>query len=299
MAFLDQLRGLFDDPPPAHAFEIAPTGIAWAVRTGRRKEPPQFGFRAFSGPVLLISPMRDNVLDPAALASQVASLVPLPNNRRRRDAALILPDYCARIAVLDFESFPSEPEEQSSLVRFRMKKTVPFDLDTAAVSFHSVKSGKKWEVVAAAASQEIVAKYEAPFRAAGYMPGFATTSMLATMDLMPKHGLNVAVKLCDRVLTVALCEARHPKLVRCVELEGSDFEEIMGVLFPTFAYAEDELKRRPERIMMCGFGDATPALREHWQGELGVPVEAMRTRWGDPGEHNAGLMGWMQAQEAA
>ncbi len=298
MALLQQLRGLFDDPPPAYAFEITPTGISWAQRATRR-QAPQFGFREFQGDVLSVSPVRDNVNDPAALASVIAGLVPAGNSRRRREAAIILPDYCARIAVLDFESFPGEPEEQSPLVRFRMKKTVPFDLDTAAVSFHASKSGKRWEVVVAAASQEIVAKYEAPFRAAGYMPGFATTSMLATMDLMPKSDLNVAVKLCDRVLTVALCDGRRPKLVRCVELEGSNFDEIMGVLFPTFAYAEDELKRRPARIVLCGFGESTHALREHWQTDLGVPVEPMHTRWGDPAEHNAGLMGWMQAQEAA
>ncbi len=284
MSLLDTLRGVFDDPPPAHVFEISPTGIAFAVR---QKPQPSFGFRQFPGPVLSISPVRDNVNVPAA------------NTRRRRDAAIILPDYCARITVLDFESFPSEPAEQASLVRFRMKKTVPFDLDTAAVSFSSSKAGKKWEIVAAAASQEIVAKYEAPFRAAGYVPGFCTTSMLASMDLMPKSGLNVAVKLCDRVLTVALCDGRHPKLVRCVELEEAGFDEIMGVLFPTFAYAEDELKRRPDRMVMCGFGDSTHALRDQWQTELGVPVEPLRTLWGDAGEHNAGLMGWMQAQEAA
>lgn len=299
MAFLDQLRGLFDDPPPSFAFEIAPAGIAWAVRAGRRGEAPQFGFREYTADAVSISPMKDNILDPEALAAQVASLVPAPGHRRRREAAIILPDYCARIAVLDFESFPSDPGEQASLVRFRMKKTVPFDLDTAAVSFHPVKTGKRWEVVAAAASQEIVSKYEAPFRAAGYVPGFCTTSMLAAMDLMPKTGLNVAVKLTGRLLTVALCDGRQPKLVRCVEVEDGGFEEIMSVLFPTFAYAEDELKRRPDRMVICGFGASTESAQEQWQAELGVPVEPMQTPWGTPGESNAGLMGWVQAQEAA
>ena len=42
--------------------------------------------------------------------------------RKRRDVALILPDYCTRIAVLDFDNFPSDPKEQVSLVRFRLKE---------------------------------------------------------------------------------------------------------------------------------------------------------------------------------
>ena len=49
---------------------------------------------------------------------------------------MILPDYAARVSVLDFDSFPSTPEEQLSLVRFRVKKTIPFDIDSAAVSYY-------------------------------------------------------------------------------------------------------------------------------------------------------------------
>ena len=55
--------------------------------------------------------------------------------KKRRPAAVILPDYAARVSVLDFDSFPSSPEEQLSLVRFRVKKTIPFDIDSAAVSY--------------------------------------------------------------------------------------------------------------------------------------------------------------------
>jgi len=47
---------------------------------------------------------------------------------------VILPDFAARMAVLDFSQFPADPDEQRALVRFRMKKTVPFDVDAAAVS---------------------------------------------------------------------------------------------------------------------------------------------------------------------
>jgi type IV pilus assembly protein PilM len=298
MSILDRLGGLFEDPPPLHVFELSQAGIAWAVRSPRRGQPPRLGFQRVEAGVLTLSPVRDNVADPAAFARAVAEAVPANGGgRRKREAAVILPDYCARVAVLDFESFPGEHDEQLQLVRFRLKKAVPFDLDSATVNFHAHRSGKHWEVVVAAASEEIVAKYEAPFRQAGYLPGFCTTSMLAAMDLMPARDLNVAAKLSDRVLTVALCDGRHPKLVRCVELAEMTFEEVMAVLYPTLAYAEDELRRKPARMVICGFGDATSALREQWATDLQIPVEAMRSHWADPGEFNAGLMGWLQAQE--
>ncbi len=300
MSILNQLGSLFDDPAPSHVFELSQAGIAWAVRSTRRGQPPKIGFQRFEGEVLVLSPVKDNVVQPEALARAVAGAIPANGGgRRKREAAIILPDYCTRVSVLDFESFPGEHDEQLQLVRFRLKKAVPFDLDSARVNFQAHKSGKHYEVVVAAASEEIVARYEAPFRQAGYLPGFCTTSMLAAMDLVPARDLNLAVKLCDRVLTVALCDGRHPKLVRCVELAEMTFEDVMAVLYPTLAYAEDELRRRPVKMLICGFGDATEALREQWSVDLGIPVETMRSHWADPGEFNTGMIGWLQAQEPA
>ena len=116
---------------------------------------------------------------------------------------------------------------------------------------------------------------------------------------MPAEGLNVAVKSCGRVLTVAICEARNPKLVRCVELDSLDMDEVMAVLFPTLAYAEDELPEKPQMVYACGFGEATGALRAQCETDLGLGVEPLRSPWGPPTMSNAGLLGWLQGQESA
>lgn len=295
---LDQLRRLVEDPPPAYAFELSEDGIAFAVRSGKQAE--EVHFRPFGFDVLAVSPVKDNMVAPEAFAGMVQSLVPPQMHRKRRDAALILPDYCARIAVLDFDSFPADRDEQLALVRFRMKKTVPFDMDSAAVNYQQIKTGgKKTEVVVAAAAVEIVAKYEAPFRAAGYQPGYVTTSILASMDLMPAEGLNLCAKLSGKALTVAVCRGRQPKLVRCVELDGLTAEEITGVLYPTLAYAEDELGERPQRMLTCGFTRLTPGVRTQCEDEMGIAMETLDSIWGPAGETNAGLLGWLQSQEAA
>lgn len=293
MSLLDQLAAFVDDPPPAYAFEISAAGMGWAVRGGH-KSGPQLVFKPWESGVLNVSPIADNVLQPDMFLAAIAALN-APNGKRRRDTALILPDYCARIAVLDFESFPAEAEEQLALVRFRLKKTVPFDVDSAAVNFHMQKAhGKKVEVVVAAAAHEIVARYEAPFRQSGYNPGYVTTSVLASLDLLPAHGLHVLTKLAGRVLTVAVCDGRQPKLVRCVELPELTQEDVKAMLFPTLAYSEDTLGRHPETLFACGLGDAAAGLSAEWS----IPVEPLRSPWGVVNEANSGLLGWLQAQEA-
>ena len=69
----------------------------------------------------------DNIHKADAATAVLKYIAPLDSSRKRRRAALILPDYAARVSVLDFDSFPTTPEEQLSLIRFRFpKKTLPF-----------------------------------------------------------------------------------------------------------------------------------------------------------------------------
>jgi type IV pilus assembly protein PilM len=296
MALLDQLKSLVEDAPPTYVFELSEAGIAHARRG---KTHPEVGFNPFPSPVLQVSPVKENVFNAELLGAHVASLIPENGNgRKRREAALILPDYCTRIALLDFDSFPKEANDQLALVRFRMKKTVPFDMDAAAVSFQTRKgAGKTTEVLVAAAANEIVSKYEAPFRVAGYQTGFVTTSMLATLDLLPKAGLQVCAKIGGQTMSVAVCDGRQPKLVRCVEMDNFGADEVMGVLYPTFAYAEDELEQRPARMFTCGFDRLDAEVLAACAAEMGLPFEQLVSRWGATDEFNAGLLGWLQAQE--
>ncbi len=107
--------------------------------------------------------------------------------RKRKDVALILPDFSARIAVLDFDHFPSDAKEQAALIRFRLKRSVPFDVESAALSYWPQSLGhKKVEVVVVMVPLEIVSRYEAPFRALGMNPGLVTTSSLAASNWRPR-----------------------------------------------------------------------------------------------------------------
>ncbi len=179
---MSAFANLLQDPPPTHAFELSEEGLAFAPVS----EPALAEFSHFEPGVLLVSPMHDNIQQPQVLLDHIQSLAPANGHRKRR-AAVILPDYCARVAVLDFDTFPPDPEEQQALVRFRLKKSVPFEVDTAVVSYVEqprIKSSGKVEILAAVMSSDIVVQYEAPFRAAGFLPGLVTTSSLAALNLL-------------------------------------------------------------------------------------------------------------------
>ena len=64
---------------------------------------------------------------------------------------------------------------------------------------------------------------------------------------------------------------------------------MVSVLAPTLVYVEDNFGRRAEQLLVCGF--------DGWrlEEELGVPVEALRSPLGEPGENNAGLLGYLRS----
>jgi type IV pilus assembly protein PilM len=289
------LNTLLGDPPPAWAFEVSEAGIAF----GKSAMPGEILFRPLPEGAISVSPLRDNVQWPDVLAREVAALAPPPAGHRHR-AALILPDYCARTAVLDFDAFPPSQEEQRALVRFRMKKTVPFELESAIISHYQqpAAAGDKIDVVVALIPQEIVVRYEAPFRAAGFQPGLVTTSALAALHMVAPDGITMLAKLGGHTLSVMVLRGSVLKLARCVELVTATPYEILSVLYPTVAYIEDELHAHPQRLLLCGFGRMADEEATMWRAELGVEVEPLRSRYGTPSWTNAGLLGYMESLAA-
>lgn len=288
---MSSLARLLTDPPPSYAFELSQDGIAFA----KTAAPEQRGFQPFETPVLTISPVHDNVQDLEAFKAAAAKIVPKDGKKRR--AAVILPDYCARVAVLDFDSFPSGVEEQLALVRFRIKKSVPFDVDTAVVSYHAQpRSGKKKiDVVVAVMAREIVTRYEAPFRALAIQPGFVTTSSLAMLNVVQPDGMTVVAKLSGRTVSAMVLDGSTLKLARSIEMESASRDDIETVLHPTFIYIEDELQSKPGRLLMCGFGADSQDLARDWADQWGVAVEPVRSRFGAPSQHDAGLLGYLES----
>ena len=69
----------------------------------------------------------------ALVAALRDSLAPVAG--RSRDITLVIPDASTRILLLDFDTLPEKSEDADAVVRFRLKKSLPFDVDTSSVSF--------------------------------------------------------------------------------------------------------------------------------------------------------------------
>lgn len=302
MSWLHRLKSLVVDPPPELVFEVSPQGIAWS-----RTREPRAEWAPLEPGVIDVSPLEDNIRRPEAFAAAVRAVAGNGEGRGRRRAALVLPDYCARVTVLDFDSFPAAAEEQQQLVRFRVKRVVPFDIDHAVVACWPqprTDGTKRVDVVTAVVNMDVAAHYEAPFRAAGLHCGFVTLSALAALALAPEEDLGganprVFVKLSGGALAVSLIDGSSLRLYRCVQVGEHALEEATSVLATTLAYAEDELAARVQAMEVCGLGPGERGWMERWRGEFGLPVCGVRSRFGAPGPANAGLYGYLESLEVS
>ena len=284
---LEKFKALLQDPPPEFAFEISADGIAMSRTDGAGAVQ----FAALPAGTLNPNPIAENVVDPVAYAAAVIRLV-TAGLRGKRGAALILPDNSIRVAILDFDNVPDKDEEKRALIRFRLRKTLPFDVDTSMVSYTMI--GPK-RVLVAVAPNEIVAQYEAPFRALGLHPGLVTVSSLAMLELTPLKTSAVIAKLSAGVLTVTALQPNGILLIRSLDLDPhatDPLDEISDDLYPTLAYIEDNTGARPERLLIAGFGDESAAVATRLSVELELPVEAIP-------EQYPGLAGYLALLPAA
>src|SRR6185437_2044470 len=130
---------------------------------------------------------------------------------RSREVTAVLPDAAVRVALLDFETLPQNHEEAEGVVRFRLRKSLPFDVDKAKVSYQAQTSNGTVRVVAAVALNSVVQEYEAVIREAGFSPGVVLPSMLAAV-----RGALV-VKVDARTTSIALLDQQQLLLFRTLE----------------------------------------------------------------------------------
>lgn len=299
----DHIQRWIAEPPPDHLFEITETCLSAATP----RNPGQSRQEILGERGLAPSPSTPNLLKPhlfrEALPRVTGSATP-----KRTATALVIPDYAVRMAILDFEEFPAGETERIPLLRFRLRKSVPFHIDEAQLAYAIQREeSKRIEVLAIAIARPILDEYERIFTDAGYRVGLVTPSSMATLPLCAgaSKGLTLVAKAAGSTLTVLLLEQGQVRLVRCLDLAGSEGEEaeredrsILALLQQTLAYAEDQLGQAVGRLLLCGFGPETDALGKLAQREFGIEYAAVRSKFGVASQENAGLLGLLEQYAA-
>ena len=211
---------------------------------------------------------------------------------RGRDIVVVIPDAAVRVMLLDFETLPSDPAEAAGIVRFRLRKSLPFDIDQAALSYQAHRGEGNIRVVAAVAPRAVVEEYETIFTGLGYSPGVVLPSMLATLGVVGGERPTMVVKIDRGTITVAIVDATELRLFRTLENPGGariNGAQLASEIYPSVVFFEDTFGEHIEGILVSGASAAeiTAALQEqsnarvqdlplgrHLTGELPADVPA-------------------------
>lgn len=138
---------------------------------------------------------------------------------RSRYLTLILPDLCARVLLLDFDTLPSRLADALPIVRFRLKKLLPFDVDHALVSFQVMSSERKLlRVLAVAIPNDVLAEYESLVTEAGMQTGVVLPSTLAALaGLDPNEPAALVLNSAAGSLTTAIVRSGTLLLHRTID----------------------------------------------------------------------------------
>lgn len=193
---------------------------------------------------------------------------------RSHDVIAVLPDAAVRVVLLDFDTLPSKRDEAESVVRFRLKKSLPFDVDKAKVSYHVQPSNGGVRVIAAVALANVVEDYEAAFRQAGYQPGVVMPSMLAALGAANAPQPALVIKVDARTTSIAILDGQQLLLFRTLEnTRGVTItgEQLAEEVYPSVVFFQDTYHLNIGQIFVAGLpesGGAAPALRAQTGAEV-------------------------------
>jgi type IV pilus assembly protein PilM len=208
-------------------------------------------------PDLVESNLRQREAVSAGIESALGSVA-----SRSRDVIAIIPDASVRVMMVDFDTLPSDLEEALGVVRFRLKKSLPFDVEKAKISFHAQKVKDEVKVVAAVALASVIDDYEAAFRAAGFSPGVVLPSMLAALGAADGKRPTLVVKVDADTTSIAILNEEQLQLFRTLEnSHGATItgEQLAEEVYPSMVFFQDTYHLNIERIYVAGLSDAGAA----------------------------------------
>jgi type IV pilus assembly protein PilM len=263
-------------PHPSLVVEIASAHVAVAGWAKNNRDLENYAIEPLPAGSVMASPVDANVIQPEAVKSalrKALARVPL----RGTPIALLIPDPVVRVFILPFETFPRRTDEALGMLRWRLKKSVPFDVDETAVSWMR-QTGKEstLEIVTAVARQRIVREYEDILTSFDTSAGVVLSSTLTTLPLLEDEGATLLIRMCGKTLVTVITQRGGLCVYRSTEMAAEagslDPQAMLDEIFPAIAYFQDSFGGIPDRARMTGFGARTGVFRQALSAELKCPI---------------------------
>lgn len=273
------VRWLWALPHPLLALEMASDRLS-LVRWSRKGAAEGFAGQALPPGALVPSAVETNIVNLPAVESALASLCQQLEVREGEEVALLLPDPVIRVFVQRFEDFPRSRQEALELLRWKLKKSVPFNIEEMSLSYVRQAAPEDGvSVVTALARLSIVREYEDAARAAKLRPGVVLSSSIAAMALLEEDRPTLMARVTGSALTASILRGGILRSHRCTELpaEGRALSPKMLVdeIFPVVAYYQDTWREEIQSLRVAGLESRFEEFAAVLEKEFHCPVRSL------------------------
>jgi type IV pilus assembly protein PilM len=255
---------------PRLACEITSAGVV-AARPGAAEQEIVSAFAPLRAGVLSAGLKTPNFTDRAAVAGALRQALD-EISVRETQITVVIPDAAIRVLMLDFDLLPPKAVEALPIIRFRLRKLVPFEVDHAAVSYQLMPAKEGLvRVIVAVSPAEVLAEYESAVREAGYEPGVVLSSTLAALAAVSAEEPSLVINRNGSSVTTAITRQNELLLHRTLELTEKEWmpeenslhsaEELQQSVSVAIAYFEDTLDAPPRQLLSCGIGGPEELIR--------------------------------------
>jgi len=267
------LLGLAPRAVPPHVFALDRARLRYAAfaREGdevrlmeyRERELPPDAFATG----LLGGPLRDGEGFARLVAELVADLGAPP-----REGSLLLPDAWLRLAFTEVGDLPRAPREREEVLRWKLRRLVPFRVDELRVAASEVEALPAQEeprrLLLGFALEQLLAQAEAAFAAAGVRLGLVANASLALLHALrtrPADGLDALALIDGEGQSLLFARGDQPVLHRYKPAAGGEAgghgRLVVRDLRLTLSFlAENVPGAELRRVLLL----APPALEERW-----------------------------------
>jgi type IV pilus assembly protein PilM len=294
-------------PHPPVAVEISPDRVA-AARWGRSGGLDGYAVATLPPGALVPSAVDANIVNAAALKIAFASATGQVR-AKGEEVALLLPDPVIRVFVQHFDQFPRSAQEAEPILRWKLKKSVPFDVEETVISYMRQPARQDGvDVVTALARQRIIREYESLAEAAGLHAGVVLSSSLAAVSLLDGQKATLLARVSGTSLTTAIVRDTVLCGYRCTELpvHSGDVtpQVLLEEIFPLAAYYQDTWGDSIQSVRIAGLGGRVPQFVGPLESEFHCSVRTLLHGAVSEGRVRAdaqpladretdGLIGWM------
>jgi Tfp pilus assembly PilM family ATPase len=275
---------------PAVAVEVAAGRVSAASLEWRGGQPVVAAHAVEPLPdgALVPSLVTANAIDrPTVLGAMTRVLEKVGRPRR---IGLVLPDVVGKISLVRFEQLPAKSQDLDQLVRWQVRKSAPFAIEEAQVSYvPGLSAADGHEFVVTLAKRAVIEEYEQLCAAAGAHAGLVdlTTPNVINAVLAGSGaptGDWLLVNIAADYTSIALL--RGPALIffrnRAAETDGT----LADLVHQSAMYYEDRLKGGGfSRVIVSGAAAAggqqssdVDELRRSLESRLRTPVETVDPR---------------------